>query len=118
MIESRIEIDGLEPPDLELEDWDGESNELNFLVTRFGNVKIEIFANEHPPPHFCLKTPDTSWNFDIEHCIPMHNQKSPPKKVYRKVAKWHAENRRYLIEVWNERRPSNCSVGKFRPKVP
>ena len=40
--------------------------ENKHLVERVNGVKIEIFSNEHPPPHFHVKSPNIDASFAIE----------------------------------------------------
>ncbi|SEM33832.1 protein of unknown function [Roseovarius azorensis] len=84
-----------------------------FLVKRFNGIKIEIFANEHPPPHFRVKTNAGTGNFSIDTCEPLHGADAVMRR-HREVKKWHEANRKLLIETWNKTRPSQCTVGKFR----
>ena len=101
-------------PPLELEDEKHLEKQLEHLVSSHGQVKIEIFSNEHPPPHFRVKLRNGEcWNFDIANCEPLKNEGSPPRKIYRQVAKWWVGNKKLLINMWNESRPTNCPVGVF-----
>ncbi len=86
---------------------------LEHMVARFNGLKIEIFANEHPPPHFRVKTSDGTANFRIDNCEPLNGDKSVLRK-HREIQKWHATNRDALIETWNNTRPSDCPVGELR----
>ena len=36
------------------------------LVARVNGLKIEIYSNEHPPPHFHVKSPNINASFSIE----------------------------------------------------
>ena len=88
---------------------DGNIVEIRQLVHRAGKVKIEIYPNEHPPPHFHVNGPHTSATFGIvkgdfiEGLI--------DGKTRRQVEYFHQFNRDILIKVWNQLRPVNCPVG-------
>jgi len=69
---------------------------MEFLVGRFKDVKIEIFANEHPPLHFRVKTNAETGNFTIDECAPLNG--SPPiMRRHREIKRWHTQNRTALI---------------------
>jgi len=42
--------------------------EIRQLVDRINGLKIEIYSNEHPPPHFHVKSPNVNASFSIESC--------------------------------------------------
>ena len=42
--------------------------EIKQLVARVNGLKIEVYSNEHPPPHFHVKSPNINASFDIESC--------------------------------------------------
>jgi hypothetical protein len=86
---------------------------IEFLVGRFKEVKIEIFANEHPLPHFRVKTNAGTGNFSIDTCEPLHGADAVMRR-HKEIRKWHKKYRKHLIKRWNETRPSDCTVGKFR----
>ena len=43
-------------------------NLSEFLVGNFNGFKVEIFSNEHPPPHFRIKYQGMTGNFSISTC--------------------------------------------------
>jgi hypothetical protein len=86
----------------------------NFLpatVDRFADLKIEVFSNEHPPPHFRIKCGNETANYRISDCEQLNGGL---KRYHRTIKAWHARNKPKLIEVWNGRRPTDCPVGKYR----
>lgn len=89
------------------------SNFIEFLVVRFSGLKIEIFADEHPPPHFRVKSGGDTANFRIDNCEPINGSEVIIRRR-REIRKWHKENKQALITKWNESRPSDCPVGKFK----
>ncbi len=85
--------------------------ETKQLVARLDGLKIEIYANEHPPPHFHVKSPNVNASFDIENCTLLEG--SVNKKDLKKIQFWHKHAKLILVEIWNSRRPTSCPVGKF-----
>lgn len=85
--------------------------ELELLLSRDNGFKIEIFADEHPPPHFHVKYGDEQNTFRISDAAPMHPHAL--SRHFRRIRQWHAANRAQLVEVWNTTRPAECPVGPF-----
>lgn len=79
------------------------------LVARFKGMKIEIFANEHPPPHFHVTHQERSGTFRIDNCDPVDG--CGLERFMRNIRRWHTKHRETLISVWNETRPTDCPVG-------
>jgi type I restriction enzyme, R subunit len=84
---------------------------IGLQVDRFRGLKVEIFANEHPPPHFRVICAAGSANFRISDCFQINGGL---KREYRLIKRWHSENKLRLVSAWNERRPSDCPVGEYR----
>lgn len=95
----------------EIEDKTGEPLLIfkRALVARINGLKIEIFANEHAPPHFHVTSNDIDATFSIADCELLEGRVS--RKDQRLIAFWHGEAKNKLIEFWNQSRPSNCPVG-------
>jgi hypothetical protein len=87
------------------------ANDLRFLVDRVGGLKIEIFAREHPPPHFRAICGDESANYRISNCTQLNGGL---RQHYRAIRKWHVQHKALLIAAWNQHRPSDCPVGEYR----
>tara|TARA_R100000908_G_scaffold65358_1_gene54798 strand:- start:32344 stop:32766 length:423 start_codon:yes stop_codon:yes gene_type:complete len=81
------------------------------LVDRLNGLKIEIYPNEHPPPHFHLKSPKVDASFTIEDCLLLKGDISG--KDHNKIRYWHNSSKDLLIEVWDSTRPYQCQVGKY-----
>jgi hypothetical protein len=47
---------------------DGALYSIKQLVSMQGGLRIEIYSNEHPPPHFHVKGGDINASFAIEDC--------------------------------------------------
>jgi len=80
-------------------------------IARIDGLKIEVFANEHPPPHFRVNYQGESNNFKISDCEPLHGNSL--KKYHRNIKQWHKKNKQHLIKAWNNFRPDDCPVGKY-----
>jgi Domain of unknown function (DUF4160) len=87
------------------------SEDLELLVDRFGALKIEVFAREHPPPHFRIKCGSESANYKISDCTQLNGGL---RREYRAIREWHRENKGKIIAAWNEHRPADCPVGEYR----
>jgi Domain of unknown function (DUF4160) len=81
------------------------------LVQRLNGLKIEIYPNEHPPPHFHVKSPEVDATFAIEDCRLLSG--FAPAQAKKKVRYWHQRSKHILVQVWNETRPLNCVVGAY-----
>ena len=92
--------------DVARQDPDG----IALLVDRFQGIRIEIFAREHPPPHFRVSCQAGDGTFTIRDCAPLAGNLHRYNRVIRA---WHRRNRSRLIEAWNRLRPSDCPVGKY-----
>jgi hypothetical protein len=88
---------------------DGHVAEIRQLVTRIDNLKLEIYPNEHPPPHFHVISNDFNVSINIENCEIIKGQLD--SKTYKKVKYFFDSNKKDLIAMWNHLRPSNCPVG-------
>jgi len=75
-----------------------------------GGLKVEVFANEHPPPHFRVSYGSETANYRIKDCLQLNGDL---RRYYRIIRSWHSGNRGKLIATWNAFRPSNCPVGPF-----
>jgi len=85
--------------------------EKRHLVERKENIKIEIYSNEHSPPHFHVKGREMNASFSIKNCELIDGSVS--SKDYKKIYHWFIYAKPKLVEIWNKTRPINCSVGKI-----
>ena len=85
--------------------------EIRQLVARLNGLKIEIYPNEHPPPHFHVRSPKVNASFDIANCdlIEGHVDSGDVKKI----KYWHKHAKPLLIEIWDSTRPTHCTVGIY-----
>jgi len=79
-------------------------------VGALGGLKMHIFANEHPPPHFHVKYNGEENSFRIDDASPLYPD-GGLKKWFKNIKKWHKQNKDELIETWNTMRPDECPVG-------
>lgn len=92
----------------------GEYVELKKVqVDRLKGLKIEVFSNEHPPPHFRVKFQGSTANYRIKDCKRI-NGSGEVVRFENNVFKWWKSNKQKLIDIWNERRPSDCPVGVYQ----
>lgn len=82
-------------------------------IARINGVKVEIFANEHPPPHFRVMYQGSTANFEIRDCA-LINGSREILRHQRKIRDWWKGHKQDLIDAWNNLRPSDCPVGKYR----
>lgn len=82
-------------------------------LDRFNGIKVEIFSNEHPPPHFRVKFQDSTANFCISDGS-LLNGCGEVLRYEKNICKWWKKNKQKLIDYWNNTRPSDCPVGLYR----
>jgi Domain of unknown function (DUF4160) len=88
---------------------DGSLLNIKKLVERVESLRIEIYANEHPPPHFHVKAPGIDGTFDILTCELLRG--TVPGRERRLIEWWHRHGRSLLIKACNQSRPTDCPVG-------
>jgi len=79
------------------------------LVARVHGLKIEIFAREHPPPHFHVSGAGIDATFSLADCSRLHGTISGREEQL--VRWWYARSRTVLVRAWNQTRPTGCPVG-------
>jgi hypothetical protein len=84
-------------------------------VDRLNGVKIEIFSDEHPPPHFRVKFQGSTANYTIKDCTRI-NGSGEVVRFEKNIIVWWKANKPKLIDIWDERRPANCPVGVYQEK--
>lgn len=80
-------------------------------VARFNGMKIQIFSNEHPPPHFRVEYSGETANFSLKDCTRINGGL---ERWQKNIRIWHGKNKKSLIDAWNRNRPSDCPVGEYR----
>ena len=81
-------------------------------VAQINGLKVEIFSNEHPPPHFRVKYQSSTANFAISDCS-MINGGGEIMKFEKNIILWWKNNKSLLIDNWNRLRPTDCPVGAY-----
>lgn len=84
------------------------------VFDRLNGLKIEVFSNEHPPPHFRVCFQGECNNYTIEDCTPING--NGLSTYLRNIKKWHKKNKKELIIFWNKKRPTDCPVGNYVEK--
>ena len=82
------------------------------VIDQIGGLRISIYANEPPPPHFQVSYNGETNDFAIKDCTPIHGNNL--KEYFRNIRKWHKKNKLKLIEFWNRFRPTDCPVGEYQ----
>lgn len=83
-------------------------------IAKIKGIKVEIFSNEHPPPHFRVKLQDSTANFRISDGE-LLNGSGEILRHKATIYKWWALYKSDLIDAWNKYRPSDCPVGVYQP---
>ena len=73
-------------------------------VIIISGIRIEIYTDDHPPPHFHVKAGQMRAKFDIATGRLLKG--SLDKRSMRKVRQWMAVNGNLLMQVWISSRPS------------
>lgn len=90
---------------------DGRYRLEEATVAVVGGLKIQVFANEHPPPHFRVYYNGDTANYAISDCRQLSGHL---QRFSYNIKKWHSRNKPFLIAEWNRLRPSDCPVGVYR----
>lgn len=73
-------------------------------IVKLGNLKIQIFADDHHPPHFHIVTPDHEVLVRLSDLEILAG--SIDRRSLERALAWARENRKVLNEAWerlNER---------------
>jgi hypothetical protein len=81
------------------------------LIERIGGLKVEIYSQEHPPPHFHVVFQGSSNFYSIEDCSALGKGLDT---YYYNIKKWHKKHKALLVKAWNDSRPTDCKVGKYK----
>lgn len=82
----------------------GELYFIKELVGKVRNLKIEIYSNDHNPPHFHVKSSDNSINatFRLDNCqLIQGDLKSKDKKRIEKFYE-DTDTKELMKEMWNK----------------
>ena len=79
-------------------------------LARFSGLSIQIYADEHPPPHFHVRHAGANVSFALDTGRRLPGMKGL-ETFDRNISKWWQDHRCELILTWNRLRPSDCPVG-------
>ena len=88
---------------------DGTLYNIKQLVARVNGLNIEVFAREHPPPHFHISGGGIDATFSLADCAYLKGRIGGRERAL--VEWWYQRSRSTLVRAWNESRPTNCPVG-------
>ncbi len=97
-----------------IEEKDGKQYvvETRVRVDTINGYKIEIYSDEHSPPHFhIIKNNKKLASYTIHDCKKLSG--NLPTKLEKKVLFFHECSKEKLIKFWNNTRPGNCEVGEI-----
>tara|TARA_R110002051_G_scaffold324773_2_gene423655 strand:+ start:41015 stop:41395 length:381 start_codon:yes stop_codon:yes gene_type:complete len=86
---------------------------IKHMVMFVPGTKVEIFSDEHPPPHFHILHQEVNASFRIDNCELVDGFR-PSSRLMKAIKKWHRENLCTFYYTWNRTRPADCQVGKLR----
>jgi hypothetical protein len=92
--------------------WDdGSLYSIKQLVARVNGLQIHVYADEHAPPHFHVKSAEVDACFTIQDGEFMKG--SIDGRGRKLVLCWFERSRHSLVAAWNATRPSDCPVGQL-----
>ena len=77
---------------------DGRLYSIRTLVDVVDGLKIEIYHNEHPPPHFHVKANGIDASFSIKECQFIVGKIGSREQMM--VEWWYKKSRLKLIQFW------------------
>jgi len=75
-------------------------------------MRVEIYPDEHAPPHFHVKSASMNASFAIDDCTLLRGNVTSSE--LRRIRYWHQHAKPILINVWNSTRSGDCTVGEYR----
>jgi hypothetical protein len=88
-----------------------EGRTVAFLaIDDYRGMRFEIRADEHPPPHFHILTKTGDASYRITDCKRLAGNLDVSARI---LKRWWRANRRTLVKIWNETRPTDCPVGRM-----
>ncbi len=92
--------------------FEGQVVDAKQLVDKVRGIKIEIYSNEHPPPHFHIVGNGLKATLALYDGRVLENNGFSSRDIKR-VQDWFVNAKGKLIDVWNNTRPDGCIVGKY-----
>lgn len=89
-------------------DEDGRFTHIRARVADVGGLKIEVYPNDHAPPHFHVVGPGFNAKFDISTCAYLGGHIDHRRRA---ILNWFFKHggRDMALRRWNETRPSSAS---------
>lgn len=75
-----------------------------------GNIRVEVRADEHPPPHFHVSYNGDDASFSIVTGERLPNVRGLERQE-KMIQIWWSKNHRKIALKWNDCRPTDCQVG-------
>lgn len=82
------------------------------LVGRIRNMKIEIYSNDHNPPHFHVKSSDKSINatFRLDDCTLIQGNVNRKDKKRIEAFYNDSETKDFMKKMWNKSKDNNRKI--------
>ncbi|PSJ36281.1 DUF4160 domain-containing protein [Allosphingosinicella deserti] len=77
---------------------------------RFSGLSIQIYSDEHPPPHFHVRHAGANVSYALDTGCRLPEMKGL-EKFDCNISRWWEDHKCELILMWNRLRPSDCPVG-------
>ncbi|WP_288132427.1 DUF4160 domain-containing protein [Accumulibacter sp.] len=90
----------------------GELYSIKEQVARIDGLTIHVYAGDHAPPHFHVRSADLDVSFSILDCTVTQGRIG--RRQLDLVRHYYELSRPLLIETWNKTRPGDCPVGPVR----
>jgi hypothetical protein len=78
-------------------------------LATIGALKICVYSDDHPPPHFHVVTDKYNAKFTIASCDLLGVKSDYVSRHERAIKGWHARNTRLQAAAWATTRPSTAS---------
>ena len=76
----------------------GELYYIKELVARVNGLRIYVYANDHPPPHFHVLGGGIDATFRIDDCTRMAGDIDPRRQGL--LRWWHSKAHQHLVDAW------------------
>lgn len=93
-----------------------DAHSIEFIVDIYHGLRIMMFFDEHPPPHFAVQYNGETASFSIEAGARLRGNRGLERHE-QKIKEWWKDHKTLLIESWNRSRPSDCPVGPIEIPV-
>jgi hypothetical protein len=77
-----------------------------YQVDTIKGLKLRVYTNDHPPPHFHVVTDKYNAKFEISSCDFLGCKGNIEDRHLKSIRKWHKENKSILLRAWKQTRPS------------